>query len=92
MRKRWKRFSGLTPSKSSLDPIDVIVFTRCSFGIFASGIAEDAVANPNQILVLDASIFQDSFTFFGLEDFLGTMNPAGAEAFGMSGIKQVAHN
>ena len=89
MRKRWKRFSGLTPSEPSLDPINVVVFARRSFRIIACSIAEDAVADAHKILVLDAGVFQDGFAFLGLEDLLGSVYPAGAQAFGMSGIQQV---
>jgi len=74
------------------NPIDVILLARLGFGIVAVHIAEDAVADADVLVGVDAKFGEDGFAFFRLKDFLGAVDPAGAEAFGVGGVEQVAHD
>ena len=58
------------------NPIDVILLARFGFGIVAVHVAEDAVAYADILGVVDAELTQDGLAFFGLENFLGAVDPA----------------
>lgn len=73
------------------NPVYVILFARFGFGIIAGGVAEDAVADAHVLGIVDTKVTEDGFAFLRFKDLFGAVDPAGAEAFGVGSVEQVAH-
>lgn len=74
------------------DPVDIILLTWTGLRIVAVHIAEDTVADADIFVGVDAQSGEDGFTFFRFEDLFGTVDPARAQPFGVSGVEQIAHD
>lgn len=75
----------------SVDVDDVAGFAGFGLGGLLGGVAEDAVADAF-VVAFDAPFFQEGFSFGEVEGFLGAVYPAGAEAEGVGGVHEVAHD
>lgn len=73
-------------------PHDIVVLAGTGRGqLRVGGIADDAVAYAF-VVALDAEVAEDGAAFLAVELFLGAVYPAGAEAEGMGGEHEVAHD